>query len=422
MRTQTHIADARQQTRRFLVTAAKLLHRHGTSAHRLEATLVACASALGERVQVFAPPTSIDLAFGGKRQRSHLIRADAGEAELARLVALDAVIASVRRGELDVVEGQRALRRAARAPLPFGPTAVVAAFALASAGAARFFDGNVAAVLLSLVLGLGLGLLALGANERIGLGRVFAPLAAFVAALVSLFAERLVPGLRAEVTTLAALIVLVPGLSLTLALTELATRHLVSGTARLAGSLTVFATMAFGVAIASALLRGLEGSLTPLVDLPSSLIDPLPEWTRVVALLLSPIGFCVLFQARLADLPAIAAAGVLGAELSIHVGQAADPVVGAFAGALVVGLAANAYAAWRKLPAAVILLPGLLLLVPGSLGFRSVTSFLAQDVLVAIDVGFQMILLAVALVAGVLVANTIALPRVPSPTTEHRAV
>ena len=420
MRTWTH---TRRDTRRFLVTAARLLHRHGTPAHRIEATLVACAAALGERLQVFATPTSVDLAFGTKRQRAHMIRADAGEAELARLVALDAVIAAVRNGLLDPVEGRRALRRVARAAHPFGPKTVVAAFALASASAARFFSGNLAEVTLSFVLGLGLGLLALGASQRIGLGRMFAPLAAFLAALSSLVIEAIAPGVRAEVTTLAALIVLIPGLSLTLAMTELATRHLVSGTARLAGSLTVFATMALGVAIARALLDGLvAGGLTPSVELPATLIEPLPDWTRALALALSPIGFCVLFQARLVDLPAIALTGILGAELAIHVSEIVDPVVGAFAGALLVGLAANGYAAWQRLPAAVILLPGLLLLVPGSLGFRSLNSFLARDVLSAIDVGFQMILLAVALVAGVLVANTVTLPRIPGPTTEHRAI
>jgi len=421
MLTPTH-TDARREIHRFLVTAARLLHRHGTPAHRTEATLIACAAALGQRLQVFAGPTSVDLAFGGRRQRTHLIRADAGEAELGRLVDLDAVISAVRRGELSPRAGRRALRKVASAPPPFGPASIVAAFALASAGAARFFSGNLAEIGLSFVLGLGLGLLAISASERVGLGRVFAPLAAFLAALASLTAEALAPGIRAQVTTMAALIVLIPGLSLTLAMTELATRHLVSGTARLAGSLTVFATMAFGVAIASALLGSLAGSIDASVELPPALLAPLPPWTRVLALVLAPLGFGVLFQARLADFPAIAATGVVGAELAHHVARTVDPVVGAFAGALVVGLAANTYAAWRRLPAAVILLPSLLLLVPGSLGFRSVTSFLAQDVLAAMDVGFRMILLAVALVAGVLVANTIVLPRVRAPATEHKVV
>lgn len=417
--TQTPSGEHRGRAKKdFLATAAALLHRHGMAAHRIEDTLVACAAALGVELQVFATPTSVELAFGRRRQRSHMIRSDAGEAELGRLVALDRTIASVRAGVLDPIEGRRELLRVARARPPFGSVAIVLAYGLASAAAARFFAGTLADVLCSLTLGLGLGLFALAARERPAVSRLFAPLAAFAIALLSLIAERQL-GVHAHVTTLAGLIVLVPGLSLTLAMTELATRHLVSGTARLAGALTVFVTMAFGVAVARALAASVP--IVATVELPSMLLAPLPAWTRGVALVLAPLGFCVLFQARRADIPAIAITGIASAELARIVGGIAGPELGAFTGAIAVALAANAWAAWRRLPAAVVLLPGLLLLVPGSVGFQSVDLFLAHDPLAGIEAAFRMILVAVALVAGVLAANLIVLPRVRRPAAEHRA-
>ncbi|PRQ07032.1 hypothetical protein ENSA7_32560 [Enhygromyxa salina] len=410
---------AQRDSRAFLVSAAKYLHRHGTPAHRLEDTLVVCAKGLGQRLQVLATPTAVELAFGGRRQRSYLIRADAGEAELGRLVALDAVIAEVGSGRLDPVAGKLKLRRVAAAPPVYGGAAVIAAFGLASAGAARFFGGNLAEVLLSLGLGLGLGVLSRFANARAGLGRVLTPLAAFLAALVSLLAARWITGVHEQVTILSALIVLVPGLSLTLAMTELATRHLVSGTARLAGSLTVFVTMAFGVAVARAIVEVLP--LGPTHEVAPWLVEALPAWTRSFALVLAPIGFCVLFQARRADIPAIAITGIFAAELARFAASIVGPELGAFTGAFAVALAANGYAAWRRLPAAVILLPCLLLLVPGAIGFQSVTSFMANDALGGIEAAFRMVLVAVSLVAGVLVANTVVLPHLRRPATEHRA-
>ncbi|PRP92397.1 hypothetical protein ENSA5_49050 [Enhygromyxa salina] len=415
-----NVRETRDQAQAFLATAAKLLHRHGMPAHRLEDTLMACAAALGVRLQVFATPTSVELAFGGRRQRAHMIRSDAGEAELGRLVALDAVIADVRSGLRDPVSGRRALRRAAAAPPIYGSSAIVLASGLASAGAARFFGGNLGDSLSSLGLGLGVGLLSLAAGRRTGLGRVFAPLAAFLAALLSLILARAIGGVHSHVTTLAALIVLVPGLSLTVAMTELATRHLVSGTARLAGALTVFMTMAFGVAVARALAGALP--IDTSYALAPALTAELAPWTRMVALMLAPIGFCVLFQVRRADVPAIAITGVVAAELARLAGAVAGPELGAFTGAFAVGLAANGYAAWRRLPAAVILLPCLLLLVPGSLGFQSVTLFVSNDALAGVEAAFRMILIAASLVAGVLVANTVALPHVRGPAHEHRAV
>lgn len=411
MPTSTH---AQREIRRFLVDAAQLLHQHGTPAHRMEERLVSCARALGEHLQVFATPTSIEMAFGARSQRPHLVRSDAGEAQLARLVALEAVIVQVAAGELEPRAGRRALRRAARAPLPFGPSLTTLAFAMASAGAARLFGGNLAELLLSFGLGLAIGLLALLASAQPRLGLVFAPLSAFAATALSLLAAHLVPGIDASLTTLAALIVLLPGLSLTLALTELAMRHLVSGTARVAGSLTVFATMAVGVALANALLVALLPTAAAPPDAASVWLGELPGWSRALALLLAPVGFCVLFQARSEDLPAIAIAGIAASELSRVVAQAGSPVLAAFAGALLVGLAANAYAAWRSLPPAVVLLPGLLLLVPGSLGFQSIHSFLMNDPLAGVEVGFRMLLIAVSLVAGVLLANLLSGPNAPT--------
>jgi uncharacterized membrane protein YjjP (DUF1212 family) len=391
----------------FVATAAELLHRHGMPAHRIEDTLVECAAALGVELQVFATPTSVELAFGGRRQRAHMIRSDAGEAELGRLVALDRTIELVRTRVLGPNQGRRTLLRVARGAPPFGPLALVLAYGVASAAAARFFAGTLADVLCSLALGLGLGLFALAAAKRPALARLFAPLAAFVIALLSLLAERRF-GVQAHVTTLAGLIVLVPGLSLTLAMTELAMRHLVSGTARLAGALTVFVTMAFGVAVARAIASTLPSAAA--IGVPPLLLAELPAWTRFIALALAPLGFCVLFQARRADIPMIAITGIAAAELARFVASVASPERGAFSGAIAVAVAANAYGSWRRLPPAVVLLPGLLLLVPGSVGFQSVTLFLANDPLSGIEAAFRMILVAVALVAGVLAANLLAKP------------
>ena len=67
--------------------------------------------------------------------------------------------------------------------------------------------------------------------------------AAFLATLTALTLAAFWTPLSVPVVTLGGLIVLIPGLSLTLAMTEIATRHLVSGTARLTGALVLFLTI-----------------------------------------------------------------------------------------------------------------------------------------------------------------------------------
>jgi uncharacterized membrane protein YjjB (DUF3815 family) len=87
-----------------------------------------------------------------------------------------------------------------------------------------------------------------------------------------------------------------------------------------------------------------------------------------------------------------------------------DRELSAFVGAFAVAVAANLYARLRRRPAAVMRTPGLLLLVPGSLGFRGLTTALQQDFSAGSQFAFRMLLVGGALVAGLLVANVLVPP------------
>lgn len=398
-------SDPRERTEAvaFLRSAAELLHRYGTPTDRIEGSLMDCAQGLGLRLQVLATPTAVELAFGARRQRSYLIRGESGDTELARLVVIDRIISAVGEHRLDPVAGRRRLLALAGEPTLHGPIAQLLAHGLLAGSAAAALEGSVADVLASASLGLAIGMIGRLASGR-PVARLMAPIATFAAALISQGLARLIPGIAEGVVGLAGVIVLLPGLSLTLAMTELATRHLVAGTARLAGALMVFLTMAFGVALAHRLLA--FGSLPVVVELGPSWITPLPDFARAFGLLLAPLGACVLYQARWRDVPAVTLAGVTGAVVSASTGPSFGPELAAFLGAIVIGLASNAYARALALPSSVVGLPGLLMLVPGAVGFRSVMAFLAGEPMAGIDAAFRMTLVAVALVAGVLTANS----------------
>jgi uncharacterized membrane protein YjjB (DUF3815 family) len=69
------------------------------------------------------------------------------------------------------------------------------------------------------------------------------------------------------------------------------------------------------------------------------------------------------------------------------------------------------YARTFNRPAAVPLVPGIMLLVPGSIGFGSLSRFIERDVVYAVETAFSMGLVGVALVTGLLLANLIVPPR-----------
>jgi uncharacterized membrane protein YjjB (DUF3815 family) len=234
---------------------------------------------------------------------------------------------------------------------------------------------------------------------------VFEPVAATLAAFLAALAQRHAGPLSAYVATLAGLIILIPGFSLTVAMTELATRHLVSGTARLMGAAGTFLAIGFGVALGSRLGALLPG--TPL----AGVAQPLPAWTLHAALLLAPLAFTVLLRADPRDAWAVVAAGVT-AFAAARLGVAwLGLEVGPFVGALAVGLCGNAYARAFDRPSAVPVVPGLLLLVPGSLGFQSLSSLIERETLPGVESAFRMTLGAVSLVTGLLFANVLLPPR-----------
>ncbi len=391
----------------FLVRLAQLLHGYGTPAHRLDETVIRCAASLGVVAEVFSTPTLLMAAFGrGHAQRTHLLPTHVRDIDLGALVELDLVRDDVEAGRCSPREGTRRLDAIADAPPRYGAALTVASYGVASAGAATLFGGGPRETGLSLALGVVTGLVALALGRRSTATRIFEPTAAFVAALSAGLAAAAWPDLRPQVVVLSALIVIVPGLSLTLGLTEMATRHLMSGTTRLAGVVTVFLTVGLGVALGSELAASLVGRGASLDAGPR-----LPVWSVWPAVALSSGAFLVLFQGRPRDV-----VWVLPAALLAFVGARTGalllgPELGGFVGALAIGLGSNVYAHALDRPASVPLLPGILMLVPGSIGYRSLASFLADDVVSGVETAFRMALVAVSLVGGLLLANVLFTPR-----------
>jgi uncharacterized membrane protein YjjP (DUF1212 family) len=391
----------------FLVRAATLLNAYGTPSHRLERVLVHLAGVLGVHASFYSTPTSVMASFGkGAAERVHLARVEPGEVNLGKLVEFDEVLEDVEHGRLDCARGLQRLETLAAAPPRHGRLQVASAFAVASAGAALLFGGGPAEILGSALLGGIVFLLAVLLSSRPGSDGTVEPIAAFFAALVASLVARLALPLDDRLVTLASLIVLLPGLTLTTGMIELSTRHLVAGTARLARAGVLFLTLLLGVALAWRVAAAVAPE--PLARGP---LTPLPDWTQLAVLVPLPLAFAVLFDARRREWPIIFAASVLG-SLTTRYGAAAFGVeVAPFLGALAVGVVGNAYARTADRPALVAITPGLLVLVPGSLGYRSLTSFLEQGVVEGMDGAFRTGFVAISLVCGLLAANLVLPPR-----------
>lgn len=396
----------REEAEAFLLRLAELLHAHGTPAHRLERVLAKGAEAYGVQATFLSTPTAVIASFGrGDKEHSHLLRIDPGATDLGKLFEFDEIMDAAADGELSIAAARARLEEIASAPPRWSPWASALAFAGASAGAACLLGGGLADLCVTAVLGLVIALVERPIARAHGGPGLYEPVAAFVAALCAALASQLVRGVDKQLVTLSSLIVLLPGLTLTIAMTELATRHLSSGVARLAGALMAFLAILFGVA-----LGWRTGDLVTIAPLGDVDPRPLPELAVWGAAGATAFTFCVLFHVRGREVLPVVLTG-LGGFAAARLAHVALPDFEPFFGALAVGLASHVYARAVDRPSLVLQTPGILLLVPGSLGYRSLESFLARDAVTGVQGAFQTGFVAVALVGGLLAANLILPPR-----------
>src|SRR6188768_3439164 len=213
----------------FVLRLAQALHSSGYAAHSLEDILRHVCDQLGLIGQFFTTPTAIMAGFGPlDNQHTFLIRVQPGELNLGRLSVLDEVARHVVAGTLSPGEGSARIATILTKKPTYPWWLRVAGYGIVSAAGCEFLGGGRTDVEVGMAIGLLIGLLAL------------------------LFR-------RLPTTTLAGIITLLPGLTVTVAMTELASRHLSSGSARLSAAFIVFASMAFGVALGTTVVTELHG-------------------------------------------------------------------------------------------------------------------------------------------------------------------
>ncbi len=397
---------------RFVAQLARRLHETGATAPRLERAVVQVSRRLGLACDSLSTPTSMLLSFREARdpadfpaRHTQVLRMDPGDIDLGRMARVDAIAEQVASGAIGIEEGHRALiDLPPRTGLGWNALTILA-FATTAAAVAAMLKGGWNDVAAAGAIGAVVGGLAWAAGRWPATAASLEVVAAFVAtASASLVAAYLVP-LTVNAVVIASLIVLLPGLMLTTAAVELAQQHLVSGVARFAGAMTVLLKLAFG-SIAAAQLLLLVGVATPV-----AVPEPVPPWTAWAGVGLAGLAFAVLFRAAARDAPIVVASAALSYAVAATVGAGFGAEFGVFIGALVITVLSNLYGRWWNRPGALVRVPGIILLVPGSVGYRSLFFVFERDVYLGIDTAISMLVLLACLAGGLLFGNMLLRPR-----------
>lgn len=402
---QTTSSSDTKSAERFIAALASGLAAHGTPAHRLEDAVSVCAQSIGVQAEVFALPTAVLVTVRDEAgARTDVVQVTPGDINLDRLVQLDRVFNDVSLRTISPSEGLAQIHKIESAREPYGALLPVFSFALLSASAARMFGGGLAELAAAGLVGLAVGIMTIVSRKNRDYARVLEFVAGFTAVVLAGALGQLGLPISLDVVILAGVIFLVPGLTLTMSVTELATRNLVCGTARLVGALTILVSIGFGVAIGRHVVHaiGWAASTNP---------TPTSPWTLIPALAIVPPALAVLFRAKPRDAWVIAIASLTGFIGARAGAELLGPELGVCVGAGLVGIVGNLYARLLDRPAVVASVPGLLLLVPGGIGFQSFERFLTENAEDGLRLAFSVVVIATSLVAGLLLANVAVPPR-----------
>jgi uncharacterized membrane protein YjjP (DUF1212 family) len=397
LRTREELAD-------YLLDIGTTLASYGCPSYRLEDVIREVAKDHGYEAQPFALPTGLFLRVAGPDGEGvmRMKRLFDWGVDLERLSHVDAIFNDVAEKKTSIEDARARIRAVVAKPPLWSPTLVWAATTVSAGASAVFFRGSAIDVLVAALIGAVIGgsqrLLARRHAQRLlheFLGGLFASMVAWLA---TLFWRDVSP----EVVILAGAISLFPGMTFTTGVAEVAQKNLVSGGARLMESAVTLLLVVFGVSLASG-LNQIVG-----VNLPSPPPRPgLGLGWDAAALVCSSLAFGILFQVPRRYIWAALVSGATGYAVTAIAVRHLPGHVAAFAAALAVCVLANALARRTNRPAQLFQLPGMMLLVPGSIGFAGLGAILRGNVDVGVEKGFTMALVAAALVIGVLVSNVI---------------
>jgi uncharacterized membrane protein YjjP (DUF1212 family) len=392
----------------FIDKLGAAAHRYGASSFRLESYLSRVTAALGLHGDFLVTPGVVDSVLWqeeGKGQRIRINREEDG-VNLARLEQVTELVEEVEGGDFSVEDGVARLNAIDKSPAPFGPLMTAVSFGLIGAGFAVLLSLAWHDVIIGVVLSLVVYAVVFLLGRSPQTARMINPMAAFVAAILAyVIAATLVPSSNHVMTTLCAVIALIPNPGLVLGVGELSSGQLLSGAARLVSAIVTLIELAFGAylgtSIASAMMTIAEGTA-------ASSMAPYWAWVAVVVL---GLGLAMLFQVRPKDFVWVVAGCLLAWAGIVVGGKLLGSGPGDLLGALALGIFANVYALKMRRSASVVLLPGLMVLAPGFASYLGLGTLQASGVEAGWLAEFKVFETLVWIIGGLFLANTVIPPK-----------
>lgn len=391
-----------QDTLNFILKSAKSLHKSGLPTHRLEERMNEVCQTLEIESQFFSTPGSIFASIKiGEVAQSHMIKVTDNEFNIEKIESIENIIQQVLTKTIDPATGITELEHINKLQSRYSKGITIFFMGISTAAAACVFGGELPAIISALIIGLGIGSLGLLLRFVPQLDKIYALLAAIWAVLVSGIFNSYFKDFQLDISTICGLILLIPGFTFTVSITEMVNNHLIAGLSRFTTAFITFVMLAIGIGVGESFIYKLD------LNKGIHVWNTLPFWKEWIALIFVPLGFVVLFKAKPKDFWWILI-GCWISYFSFKIGnQFTSNTTAVFLASLLLGIGSNLFSLKTKRNPSVMLVPGMILLVPGSLGFLSISKLVESDVVGGIQIALNMLTTSMALVLGIIFSNVL---------------
>ena len=394
------------QIRRFILKLGKMLHKYGSPSFRLEAYLTEIATHFGLHASFNSTPTTLSIVLWSDRHEdeyNHSARMQPGELDMNSLSRTDELAYQLLSGDISLAEADKHLDEIDVMPSPYGKSLTGVAFSLSTSAFAMLMGAGWSEIIYSGLLGGMVYFWTLWALRSKRVNLMLEPVASFsvgfMACVINHYSSS---GFNIWLIILSSLIILVPGLSLTIGLAEISSRNLVSGTARVMDATMQLFKLYFGAFLGVSLGYQLFGQQE------LAMAVTLPFWVNWLGVFMLSVGLVAIFRTPMKHVPWAITSTFIAYAASTWSSSYIENGLGAFVGAFALGVFANIFSRIANAPSTIVAMPGLIVLVPGSKTYIGLNSFISgQDIIKTDHIAQETFLILMSLVAGLIFANVV---------------
>ncbi|MBY6196382.1 threonine/serine exporter family protein [Vibrio hangzhouensis] len=383
-------------------------HKYGSSSMRIEGYLKSLAEHFGYRAQVECSPDQLQVAltkddYGWRKSECFHV---AGDVELHKLSLIGDVVTELEKGGVSPTAAVRHLKAIDRMQPEWDSRLVLFGYFAVAFGLPGIIGGNWLDTLLAPMLSiLTFFIVECSSRWNVRLQPWMPFVSTFSVGLLTAVISARLPEINSVIVIVSATAIILPGYSISLGVSELAATKWRSGWVNLSNGMLCMTKMVIG---AWASLNLIYPSLA-LSSAPHSLPSVNEYWFTILFPILM-VGLNVVFQVSRRDFLSVTWVAVIAFAVYLMGGQLSGTHLGALLGSLIAVLLASEWSRRTGRPSSVVMVPVVVMLVSGTIGFRGLVNITDGDVTLGLEQFSQTFTVALTIMLGLWIGHRLRKP------------